>query len=152
MLFFTVNGQMPGSQLVFPNASQEVTVDASAINPDGSLLVEIVVNGEVVASGTDLSHTITIEDSSWIAARTEDAHSNPVYVTIGNRPRGFAEETVEFIEIIKRLEEWVRTKGLFADSSQKETVLDVLNEGRTVYERIAGQAKEFNRESPYISN
>lgn len=152
MLFFTVNGHMPGSHLFFPNASQEITVDASAINPDGSLMVEIVVNGEVVASGTDLSQTITIKDSSWIAARTEDAHSNPVYVTIGNRPRGFAEETVEFIEVIKRLEEWVRTKGLFTDLSQKETVLDVLHEGRAVYERIALQAKEFNRESPYISN
>ncbi len=152
MLFFTVNGQMPGSHLVFPENSQEITIDASALLPDESQTVEIVVNGMVVASGTDLSQTITVDDSSWIAARTANAHSNPVYVTIGNRPRGYAEEAEQFIDVIDRLEEWVNTKALFATTSQKETVLEILDRGRSVYNKIAKQARDFGRTSPYTAN
>lgn len=152
MLFFTVDGMMPGSEIYLSDAPHEVTVEASALYPGGNQPVEIIVNGEIVAVGTEINQTIMLNDSAWIAARTKDAHSNPVYFNIGNRPRGYTEEAGEFIEVINRLVDWVQNKGLFESESQKETVLDVLNEGRAVYERIAKQAREFNRISPYTSN
>lgn len=105
-----------------------------------------MVNGEVVAQGTDLSQTITMEDSGWIAVHTEDAHSNPVYVTLEGRQRGFAEPAREFIEVIMCLEEWVQMKGLFENDEQRETVLNVLEEGRSVYENIIERAQRVGRE------
>lgn len=148
MLFFTVEGRLPGSTLHYSDHPQEVTVKASALTPDGSEPVEIIVNGEIVARGSDLSQTITIDDSAWIAARTGNAHSNPIYVTLEGRSRGFPEEAEEFIEITDRLEEWVHTKALFETEAQKQTVLNVLEQGRAVYENIADRARRLGRTSP----
>lgn len=145
MLFFTVEGKRPGAQLHYPDLPQTVAVTASALTPEGPQPVEIVLNGEVVARGTNLSQSIRLEDSAWIAARTNGAHSNPVYVTLEGRPRGSAAEARQFIETIHRLEEWVRTKGLFDEPGQKETVLNLLNEGRTVYEGIIERAQRLGR-------
>ncbi|NBC66675.1 MAG: hypothetical protein GVY07_13595 [Bacteroidetes bacterium] len=149
MLFFTVDGLKPGSEISINDGTATLHIEASALNPDGMQPVEIVVNGEVVAAGNEIDQTITLNDSSWIAARTEGAHSNPVFINFENRPRGFAEETTEFISVINRLEEWVQTKALFESVEQKETVLNLLDEGRTVYEDIRQRAEELERTSPY---
>lgn len=152
MLFFTVDGLKPGNEISISDSSATVQVEASALNPKGMQPVEIVVNGEVVAEGNEINQTITLNDSAWIAARTQDAHSNPIFVNFQNRPRGFAEETVEFIGAINQLEEWVQTKALFESDEQMKTVLKVLDEGRTVYEEIGKQAEAFGRTSPIMSN
>ena len=136
MLFFEVEGQRPGARLHFAERPRALHVRASALMPDQSLPVEIVVNGEVVATGVDLSTAIELEDSAWIAARTENAHSNPVYVTLGGRPRGRAEDARVFIGVLDRLTDWVKHKGLFDNPEQRETVLNVIAEGRAVYEII----------------
>ncbi len=136
MLFFSLDGTMPGGKIHYASRPKKVTVHASALTPEGSQPVEIVVNGEVVARGTDLKQTIELTDSAWVAARTEGAHSNPVYVTLEGRPRASADDASIFIKITERLEEWVETKGLFETSAQKESVLNVLKEGRLVFENI----------------
>jgi hypothetical protein len=136
MLFFEVEGQRSGARLHYPERSRALHVRALALAPEGTLPVEVVVNGEVVASGTDLSTTIELDGSAWIAARTEHAHSNPVYVTLAGRPRGRAEDARVFVEVLDRLGDWVRRKGLFDTPDQRETVLSVIREGRGVYESI----------------
>ena len=136
MLFFEVDGQRPGARLHFPEGSRAIHVRASAVLPEQELPVEIVVNGQVVASGTDLSRSVELTESAWVAARTEGAHSNPVYVTLAGRPRGSAVDARVFIGVLDRLAVWVRTKGLFDDDEQRQTVLNVISEGRAVYERI----------------
>jgi hypothetical protein len=108
--------------------------------PDQSLPVEIVVNGEVVATGADLSTTLELEESAWIAARAENAHSNPVYVTLAGRPRGSAADARVFIGVLDRLTDWVKRKGLFDTPEQRETVLNVIGEGRAVYQSIVERA------------
>jgi hypothetical protein len=50
--------------------------------------------------------------------------------------------------VIDRLEEWVRTKGLFDTQEQRETVLGVITEGREVYETIIDRAHRLGRVSP----
>lgn len=146
MLFFTLDGEMPGSQLHFSERKKTVTVHASALTPDGSRPVEIVVNGEIVASGTGLEQTIELQESSWIAARTEGAHSNPVFVTLRGQSRSSEEDAEAFITITERLKEWVKTKGLFENAGQKETVLKALEDGRRIFEdkveHQKGQGKE----------
>lgn len=145
MLFFTVDGHRPGGRLHYSDRPRTLTVHASAQTPDGQQPVEILVNGTVVARGTDLAQTITLDDSAWLAARAEGAHSNPVYVTLEGRPRGFAEDADAFIDVIRRLEEWVQTKALFDAPAQRSTVLSVLEEGRREYEEIIERAGRLNR-------
>jgi hypothetical protein len=149
MLFFTADGLRPGNEISINDSTASIHVEASALNPDGMQPVEIVVNGEVVSTGTEINQTITVDDSAWIAARTENAHSNPVFINFENRPRGYAEEAGEFIRVINRLEEWVQTKALLESDQQKETVLDLLEEGRAVYKKISEYAVELERRSPY---
>ena len=143
MLFFEVEGQRPGARLHFPERPTRLHVWASALLPEGVQPVEIVVNGEVVATGTNLETTIELEDSAWIAARTEGAHSNPVYVTLSGRPRGRAEDARVFIGVLDRLTDWVRRKGLFDTPEQRETVLNVIAEGRAVYASIAARSHKL---------
>jgi hypothetical protein len=148
MIFLTIDGTGPGGKLNLADRPAEVTVRAYALTPEGQQPLEVVVNGRVVASGTDLTRGVTLDDSAWIAARTEGAHSNPVFVTVGGRPRGFAEDAQELMGVIDRLEEWVRTKGLFDTQEQRETVLGVITEGREVYETIIDRAHRLGRVSP----
>jgi hypothetical protein len=145
MVFLTVDGERPGTRLNYPEPTRRVQVKADALGPDGSLPLEIVVNGEVVAEGVNLDTTLTIEDSAWIAARTEEAHSNPVYVTLQGRPRGYAEAAEAFIGVADRLSDWVSQKAIFENDDQQRTVLRVIAQGRAVYEGIARRAKELGR-------
>jgi hypothetical protein len=137
MLFFEVDGAGPGARLHYSARPQILRVAARAVTATGSQPVEIVVNGRVVARGTDLAQEITLEESAWIAARTEGAHSNPIYVTLQGRARGSAADARDFISVTDRLIQWVEEKGLFDSPQQKQAVLNVLREGRRVFVRIA---------------
>ncbi len=145
MLFFKVNGEQPGSTLNVEGGPIEFQVDAEAFTPDGKLPVEIVYNGNVISKTTDISTVITLDDSGWLAVRCEEAHSNPVFVDFKGRPAGYAAPAKKFIEIIDRLTDWVNKKALFYDEDQKKAVLDVIVQGRDVYEKIIKQAEELGR-------
>jgi hypothetical protein len=145
MLFVSVNGEKPGARLHLEDRPAKVRVSAKALLPGESLPVEILVNGQVVASGKDFDGQVELTDSSWVAVRTEDAHSNPVYVTLGGRPRGFAEPAEEFLGVSGRLRQWVQTKALFDTEAQKESVLEVIEEGERVYRAIVERARRLGR-------
>ena len=99
MLFLKVEGQNPGAILRYPEKSErklqvEVRVH-SAQYPVRYL--DLIVNGSVVERRFDpagrsewsLRHLLPLRGSSWIAARTysdagTDAHTNPVYVYLGD--------------------------------------------------------------------
>jgi hypothetical protein len=145
MLFFTVNGEQPGSTLNVIKGPVQFQIDARALTPEGKIPLEIVYNGEVIHTTTEVSSQITLEDSGWIAARCKGAHTNPVYINFEGRPAGHAEPAKKFIKIIDRLSEWVNTKALFYDEHQKKEVLEVIGQGRDVYENIINRAGELNR-------
>lgn len=149
MLFFTVDGLKAGNEISISAQTATVHIEASAINPEGIQPVEIVVNGEVVAAGNEIDQSITLDDSTWIAARTDGAHSNPIFINFEGRKRGYAEEAGEFIQVINKLEEWVQTKALFESDVQKKSVLNLLEEGRSIYEMISERAENLDRESLY---
>ena len=50
--------------------------------------------------------------------------------------RRSARDARRFIGVLDRLATGVRTKGLFDDGEQRRTVLNVIAEGRAIYERI----------------
>lgn len=145
MIFFKVNGEQPGSTLNVEKGPVTFEIDASALTPDGKIPVEIVYNGEVVLSDAEVSGKITLEDSGWIAARCEGAHTNPVYIKFKDRPAGYAEPAEKLIRTIDRLSQWVNTKALFYDENQKREVLEIIGKGREVYEKIIKRAEELGR-------
>ncbi|MEE9371071.1 MAG: hypothetical protein V3W45_06330, partial [Sedimentisphaerales bacterium] len=142
MIFLTVDGQRPGAILNYSQRPKEVVIRASAVLPGESVPVEIIVNGEVVAKGKDIDKPLRLEDSCWIAARCRDAHTSPIYVTLEGRRRGSAKQAKKFLSVIDRLTEWVNTKALFDSPKQKETVLDIIRQGRVVYESVVERAME----------
>ena len=138
MLSFTVDGNLPGSNLNYESYPKTIHVKASALMPGKFVPVEIIINSQVVAKGLDIDQDIVLEESSWIAARCDGGHSSPVYVTLGGRERGSSKDAQEFIKVIDRLKYWVITKGLFDTPQQKQTVLDLIQRGRKIYESIGG--------------
>lgn len=145
MLFFTVNGQLAGSEIKVNGKKTKLKIAAKALTPEGQLPVELVYNGRVIHTSTDLNETITLEDSGWLAVRTEGAHSNPVFISVKGRPAGQFEPAERFIEITNRFEEWVNTKGLFYTEVQKQEVLGVLEAGRKVFKAVAVRARQLGR-------
>jgi len=135
MIFLQIDGAGPGARLNYTALPRTVHVTASALGPGGSEPLEIVVNGQVVASGAEISKDITLQDSAWIAARTEAAHTNPVYVTLQGRPRTNPKDARDFVGVTDRLLAWVEHKALFDSPEQKQSVINVLREGRAVFSR-----------------
>ena len=145
MLFFEVDGKKPGSEIHIKTGSNQVRVTAEAKIPNGTRPVEILFNGEVIHRGSNINASIALNDSGWIAARCDGAHSNPVYVEFEGRSAGFSAPALKFIDIIDRLQQWVNDKGLFESEEQKKEVLSVLSAGRDIYQKIVKQAKELGR-------
>ncbi|MHC4531786.1 MAG: hypothetical protein ACYSXD_09525, partial [Planctomycetota bacterium] len=145
MIFFTVEGQRPGARLNYSKRPKEVAIRASAVLPEQSIPVEIIINGEVVSEGKDIDKSIRLEDSCWIAARCSDAHTSPVYITLEGRPRGSGKEAKEFLGVIDRLTKWVNTKALFDSPRQKQIVLDIIRQGRAVYESIVQREQALKK-------
>lgn len=145
MLFFKVNGELPGTTLYVENKPTTFEIEAEALLPETDLPIEIIYNGEVIQSGSNLKTLITLTDSGWLAARCDGAHTNPVYINFDGRPAGYAEPAKQFISVIDRLSKWVEEKGLFYEERQKEEVLTILSQGRTVYESIIKRAHTLGR-------
>ena len=102
LLSLTVDGKSIGDTIAMPagGGRVEIAAEAKAFHPLQSL--EIVYNGEVVASRTAdqddrmlaLSERLSVPGSGWIAARCKGvacqpiwqrAHTSPIYVNCGNR-------------------------------------------------------------------
>ncbi|NND33765.1 MAG: CehA/McbA family metallohydrolase [Saprospiraceae bacterium] len=145
MLFFEVDAQVPGSVISVEKGPVQLEVSTEALMPDGKLPVEILFNGKVLVNTTEKKSLITIDDSGWIAARCEGAHSNPIYVDFAGRAAGYAEPAERFISIIDRLADWVKEKGLFDTEDQKKHMLDVIDQGREVYRNIINRATTLDR-------
>ncbi len=99
LLFLTVDGQQPGAILRHPEkTSPALTIDLRLHSPQYPVRhLDLIVNGEIVERRFDpagrtewaLRHRLTLRTSSWIAARAHgaagtDAHTNPVYVYVGD--------------------------------------------------------------------
>jgi hypothetical protein len=99
MLFLTVDGRKPGEIIHHPAGSERrLAIDVRVHSPIYPVrYVEVIANGAVVERRFDpagraewaLRHLLPIRGSTWIAARAyndagTDAHTNPVYVYLGN--------------------------------------------------------------------
>lgn len=111
LVFLTVNGKGPGSDLTFPaGATQMLDVQVTAASADLPLTsLEVIQDGAVVAEWHDaapvyqksLRYRAKASASSWIAARcsgpgTAFAHTNPVWIYLGDAAPFKREAAAEF--------------------------------------------------------
>lgn len=148
MLFFKVNKQLAGSEISLQQGSKPLRIEANALAPDQKLEVELIFNGKVVGRGSNLMMELHLEESGWLAARCEGAHTNPVYINFEGQPSGYANPAEKFITITDRLLEWVDNKGLYDSNEQKAEIKADLMEGKRVFEDVASRARQRGRFKP----
>ena len=152
MLQFTVDGQLPGALLDRGPGAPPLKLRASveSSTPPGQL--EIVANGEAIASAAPASappYSAEVEfehdlpAGGWLAARclaapTTDgfAHTSPVFVRSGGRLLRDAELCRKFGEQIGSTIDWVNAHGRFEVPRRKEALLALLEEARQKMARV----------------
>ena len=107
----------------------------------------MVVNGEAVASqaivadGTtrELSFRVPIRDSSWIALRIlGSAHTNPVFVLIGERPIRAARRSAEWC--LRAVDQcWSQKSGRLSGALRDEAD-DAYEHARRRYRQILAES------------
>lgn len=156
-LTLRVAGQPPGSVLDMRTSRRKQVntfVRWQALRPVQR--IELICNGEVVAreeyseglrEGV-LRTRLAVPNDSWIAARcwgrqrdsyghAQWAHTSPVYVQSGGpnpATRGSAEF---FVGEMERAVEWVTTKGRFDHDDHRQRMVEIFNNGREQYARLA---------------
>jgi hypothetical protein len=118
------------------------------VTAGGQRLVEIVVNGRVVASksvlvdgeGHDLDFEVKIQESSWVALRHfPQLHTNPVNVLVGNKPiRASRASALWCIETIEQL--WRARERAIAQPERAEA--------RRTFDEAAEKFRRIAAESP----
>ncbi len=117
-------------------------IERARIGATRKVPVELLVNGVkvqekmVVADGTwsDLSFEQTIDRSSWLAIRIPaSAHTNPIYVTIDDRPVQIKESAVWCRSAVDQC--WKMKEGKIR-ASEKEAAQAAYESARRFYDRI----------------
>ncbi len=121
-----VEGRRLGEEVQLA-APQQVTV---TLETAGSATeVEVLVNGEVVTqvpvtAGVQLVQVrVPVPTSSWIAARSRNGLTSPVYVIVGGRPvRPSSEDICYLWRSVDHLEDLVTTRRLYLYESAPESI------------------------------
>ncbi|MCC6585815.1 MAG: CehA/McbA family metallohydrolase [Bryobacterales bacterium] len=153
ILSLDMEGSGPGDTFRV-EGSREIMCKARAESyvPMGRL--ELIVNGQVAGAAEatgdkrqlELSQSIQLDKSSWIAARVTGgshrlvvndpavfAHTSPVYCLVGNGKIRSAEDAKAVVEWIDRLMDDVRKSPRFATADRREEVLSLFRKGRAYY-------------------
>jgi hypothetical protein len=121
----------------------------NAMTSGGNRLVEIIVNGRVVASARvpadgkvhPLKFRLPIARSSWIALRQfPQLHTNPVNVRVGNAPIRASRRSARWcIETIERLREQRRNT---IREPERAAAMQAYDEAVEKFQRLAAEAPE----------
>jgi hypothetical protein len=151
ILRFTVDGQEPGAELRFSTgATVNASVTVSSHLPYDT--VEVVANGQVIASGRGptlrVSHKLS--ESAWLAARVRGpyhrllpndrflyAHTSPVYCYVAGQPIRVREDARFFVEWIDKLIAMAEKRGRYQNDTQRQEVLALFRKGQDYYRKIA---------------
>ncbi len=152
LLSFHVEDQLPGAELeIEPGATVRIAASARSLVSMSSL--EIVRNGEVVASATGparqlrLEHEARIDSPAWIAARVDGefhplvvndfrlyAHTTPVWLNVGGRRYRDPAAARFFVGWIDRLIARVEERGRFERPAQRDEVVRLFKRARAFYQ------------------
>ena len=145
------------------NGGHAVTVRAKSQSRMPYERLEIIHNGKVVASAepkgrrhsAELTQTVKLDRSGWLAARCYGremlayggppghwfrmpvfAHTNPVYVSLEDRPADPGEAPALFLDQIDYLKDYVENLGIYPDAGAKQRVLDQIEEAAVIYRAL----------------
>ncbi|MBI3861925.1 MAG: CehA/McbA family metallohydrolase [Planctomycetia bacterium] len=109
--------------------------------------VEVIVNAypvakkEIVADGTlhEVSFDVPIERSSWVALRLfPAAHTNPVFVTVGDKPIRASKRSAEWC--LRGVDQCWKQKQQFYDAAEMKEAEVAYEHARTVFRRIVSES------------
>jgi hypothetical protein len=157
MLFLDIDGKGPGDEIQL-TGPRRLTVSAEARSIPPMQVLELVVNGEVVAkaeptaegSAAKLVHELNVDASAWVAARVRGgghrrvmndaqvfAHTSPVYLVRDGKPVAIAKDAGIVLGWIDRLIDDVKKSPRFATEARRQEVVELFQRGRRHYEKIA---------------
>jgi TolB protein len=156
LLGFTLNGRGLGDDLFLPAGKHELLVRVTLRSNVPVDHLEIVRNGEVVASiplegdRTSASTTvrITAQSSGWYLLRSRGdgpaypildvypyATTSPIYVTVGGQPVRSPDDARYFLTWIDRLHAAAEANGDWNTAQEKTRVLETIQKARAEFER-----------------
>ena len=153
LLDFTVNGRRSGTLIDWVGGSTKVRGTATAVFHQPLDYLEIVANGKVIASkkGDGVKRELTLpfevqlDESTWIAARTESprlrddiriwAHTNPVYVLKNRQPVYVRADRESVLRKWESEIEFYRTAGfVFENEEQRAELMELAERTRRILE------------------
>ncbi|HEU0139709.1 MAG TPA: CehA/McbA family metallohydrolase [Bryobacteraceae bacterium] len=152
LLLFKADGRAPGEEISFRAGGGRVAVEAHARCMAPIHRLEIVRNGEVVASQVEergarelrLSETIEVSGPGWLAARCFSrfqssgsriaAHTSPVYITVPGRELFSAPVASYMLRLIDGADSWVRELATRPDPETLERMFRVLRDAKAAVE------------------
>jgi hypothetical protein len=151
LLDFSVRERGPGEVIRWDGEAIEAEGVASAVFHRPIQKIEIVANGQVVASregsgeATELSlpFKVSLRESAWVAARVQArhdegepeiwAHANPVYVLKEGKPAYVAADRRALLERWEKEAEYYRNPELvFANADQRRELLGMVEQTRKI--------------------
>lgn len=148
LLLFEVEGRSPGDEIAMRGRDGRVEVRVKARSTVPIHRLEIIANGEVVASRQEsagaremeLRETIAVRAPGWIAARCSSrvayggiqvaAHTSPVYLAVPGQDLFSPPVAAHLLTLIDGSEAWVSKLATRADATRHERVLAVMRAAR----------------------
>ena len=159
-LFLEMDGQQPGGHIDPPRGrSRQVSgqVEWRSFYPlrrievvhDGEVIHRQVLDEEMRQREGKWRFDVEVEGDGWIGARAYGeardsfaqpvyAHTSPVYIGTGLPARKVEESASFFARAIDESSELIHHFGRFTRDEQREEVLHLFEEGRKVYDDLAG--------------
>lgn len=158
LLALQVDGKNPGDTLELA-AGRKLNYRAAMRSLAALDHVEVLYNGRIVArsgkkdaTSADLSGTINVTESGWILLRAWNdepdplifdlypyASTNPVYVSIKDRPATSPKDAEYFLRWIDRIIASAEARQDYNDAQEKQDTMNYLRAGRAVFEKKAGR-------------
>jgi hypothetical protein len=151
LLLLEADGKTPGDEIVMGQGGGQVEVRLEARSFVPFHRVELVLNGQVVASREEaagtreltLRETVRVPGPGWLAARCVSrfgpttqwglgiqAHTSPVYLHVPTRELFSAPAVGYMLTLVDGAETWVRTLATRSDPARMEQVLAHLRAAR----------------------
>ena len=160
LMSLSVEGRSPGDEIVLPSGGGGLHVEAAALATMPFHTLQIVLNGKVVAeektpggaTTAQISETIEVPGSGWIAARAVsehkaqhiwpvhfNAHTSPVYIQAG-RDELFDNPTGEYlITVMEGGLTWLDTLATPAPPARHAAIKSVFEDAiEAMRQRLAG--------------
>jgi hypothetical protein len=173
LLELSVDGRIPGGTLKLAPGRRGLKVKARARSIEPYEVLEIVLNGEVVASARPtgiffdaaIDRIIEVERGGWIAARAHGpkmlpygqgswkmpvfAHTSPVYLAMPGRPPRATASAEILLEQLATLELWVRDTARFPSDDNRGEALGHIARARTFYQAAAAHPENGGLKGGY---